>query len=277
LTLTLRDTLKWQATVLRGCFKMAYTVKKLAELSGVSVRTLHFYDEIGLLPPAYVGEQGYRYYEEEQLLMLQQILFYRELEFELKEIQQILSQDDFDKLKALESHRKALYAKEKRITELIKTIDKTIERIRGKKKMNDKEMYKGFSPKEQAGYETYLVNRYGEKAKGWIEESKKNSKDWSQDQWSEVFRTWDEICQTLASLLAENKSVDSKEVQVVIKKHYDGIRQFWTPNRQTYIGLGESYLELAYKKAFKKYDDHHPRLAKYLADAMKVFAERELK
>ena len=73
---------------------MAYTVKKLAAMSGVSVRTLHFYDEVGLLKPAYVGANGYRFYEEAQLLTLQQILFYRELGFELKQIKRILGRNN---------------------------------------------------------------------------------------------------------------------------------------------------------------------------------------
>ena len=80
---------------------MAYTVKNLAQLSGVSIRTLHFYDEIGLLKPAYCGDNNYRYYEEEQLLMLQQILFYRELGLQLNDIQRVLSSDSFDKIEAL--------------------------------------------------------------------------------------------------------------------------------------------------------------------------------
>src|SRR5258708_39974721 len=76
---------------------MAYTVKQVAAMSGVSVRTLHFYDEMALLKPAYIKANGYRIYEEPQLLMLQQILFYRELGFELKRIKEILSQRKFEK------------------------------------------------------------------------------------------------------------------------------------------------------------------------------------
>src|SRR3954469_21493386 len=87
---------------------MAYTVKQVATISGVSVRTLHFYDEAGLLKPAYHGANGYRFYEEPQLLTLQQILFYRELGFELKQIQRILGRADFEKVAALQSHRKIL-------------------------------------------------------------------------------------------------------------------------------------------------------------------------
>ena len=87
---------------------MAYTVKELAKISGVSVRTLHWYDEIGLLKPAYHGANSYRYYEEVQLLLLQQILFFREPGFNLNDIQKLLSQNDFDNIKALYAHRKVL-------------------------------------------------------------------------------------------------------------------------------------------------------------------------
>src|SRR3954468_14954820 len=87
---------------------MAYTVKRVTAISGVSVRTLHFYDETGLLKPAYYGSNGYRFYETAQLLMLQQILFYRELGFELKEVEQILRRADFERVAALESHRQIL-------------------------------------------------------------------------------------------------------------------------------------------------------------------------
>ena len=80
---------------------MPYTVNKLARLSGVSSRTLRFYDEIGLLKPAFYGENQYRYYEEEQLLMLQQILFFRELGFPLSDIQRIIECDDFNKIESL--------------------------------------------------------------------------------------------------------------------------------------------------------------------------------
>ena len=76
---------------------MDYTVKELAQISGISIRPLHWYDEVGLLKPAYHGSNGYRYYEEEQLLILQQILFFRELGFELKKIRKVLGRGDFDK------------------------------------------------------------------------------------------------------------------------------------------------------------------------------------
>ena len=124
---------------------MAYTVKQLAVISGVSVRTLHFYDEMALLKPAYTKANGYRIYEEPQLLMLQQILFYRELGFELKRINEILSHRKFEKIAALKSHRQVLEENVTRTRTLIETIDKTISHLKGKKMMKSEELFKGFS------------------------------------------------------------------------------------------------------------------------------------
>src|SRR5258708_33321133 len=158
---------------------MAYTVKQLAAMSGISVRTLHFYDETGLLKPAYHGANGYRFYEEAQLLTLQQILFYRELGFELKQIKKILSRPDFDKVAALESHRKVLRKNLAQTRKLIVTIDKTIEHLKGTKKMKSQELFVGFDPKQQAKHEQYLIDRYGEGMKEGITKSKQKRKNWT--------------------------------------------------------------------------------------------------
>jgi DNA-binding transcriptional MerR regulator/quercetin dioxygenase-like cupin family protein len=137
---------------------MAYTVKQVAAMSGVSVRTLHFYDETGLLKPAYYGANGYRFYEEPQLLTLQQILFYRELGFELKQIERILGRPDFEKVAALRSHRKVLQKNLARTRTLIETLDKTTEHLKGTKKMKGEELFLGF--KVAAG-----KDRFGEHIK----------------------------------------------------------------------------------------------------------------
>ena len=140
---------------------MAYTVKQLAVMSGVTVRTLHFYDEMALLKPAYSKANGYRIYEEPQLLMLQQILFYRELGFELKRIKEILSQRKFEKIAALKSHRQVLEKNATRTRTLIETIDKTISHLKGTKKMKSQELFMGFSV--GAGKDRFDdgLNRYG--------------------------------------------------------------------------------------------------------------------
>ena len=123
---------------------MAYTVKQVSAMSGVSVRALHFYDETSLLKPAYHGANGYRYYEEPQLLRLQQILFYRELGFELKRIKRILGRREFEKIAALESHRQVLDKNLTRTRRLIETIDQTIEHLKGIRKMKNEDMFAGF-------------------------------------------------------------------------------------------------------------------------------------
>lgn len=124
---------------------MAYTVKQVAELSGVSVRTLHFYDESDLLKPAWTGANGYRFYEEPQLLTLQQILFYRELGMQLRQIRQLLGRPDFQRVDALRSHRKALEERLARTRRLLETIDHTIDHLEGRKPMNGEQIFAGFT------------------------------------------------------------------------------------------------------------------------------------
>lgn len=256
---------------------MAYTVKNLSELSGVTVRTLHFYEEAGLLKPAYYGSNGYRYYEEKELLQLQQILFFKELGFTLKQIQKVIGKSDFDQLAALHSHKKALSKEWEKIGLLLKTIDKTIEHLKGTKKMKDHEIYHGFSKEKQAECEQYLINRLGDAVKGPIEASKKKMKNWSKAGWDKFSNDWDVICKDMAGLSKKNAQADSAEVQKVIQQHYK-----WLPwngtscTKEAYIGLGLGYTGFEWKEAFKPYDPEHPKLAQFLAEGMRVFAEREL-
>lgn len=139
---------------------MAYTVKKLSELSGVTVRTLHFYEEEGILKPSYYGSNGYRYYEEKELLQLQQILFFKELGFTIRQIKKLIGKSDFDQLSALHSHKKSLNQEREKIGKLLKTIDKTINHLKGNKKMKDKEIFDGFNitlVKKAKGHEPYAA------------------------------------------------------------------------------------------------------------------------
>jgi len=112
-----------------------YTVQKLASLTGVSVRTLHYYDELELLKPRYRQENGYRYYDDGSIIRLQQIMFFRELGFSLDEIGKIISLPDFEVLEALKSQRDLLAKKSERLGELISIVDKTIKRLKGEDKM----------------------------------------------------------------------------------------------------------------------------------------------
>jgi MerR family transcriptional regulator, thiopeptide resistance regulator len=252
---------------------MAYTVKQVAEMSGVSIRTLRFYHAMGLLKPAYCGANGYRLYEEPQLLILQQILFYRELGFELKQIKTILRRADFEKIEALQSHRKVLRKELVRKRTLLKTIDKTIEHLKGKRKMKSQEIFTGFNPEVQAKHEEYLVNRYGEKIKEGIAESKARIKNWTKADWEKSSTAFNEICRDLVFALERNLPADSLDVQNLVRRHFQWLRQFWTPNRESYTGHSQMIVDSDLRKA---YEAHHPQLPEYISAGIKLFAKREL-
>lgn len=115
---------------------MRLTVSETAKLTNISVRTLHYYDEIGLLKPAYTSEAGYRYYDDEALAMLQQILLYRELDFPLKEIRDMLSRPDYDSQAALKAHKELLLLKIERLTRMAGLVDRM---MRGENDMSFQE------------------------------------------------------------------------------------------------------------------------------------------
>ena len=253
---------------------MAYTVKQLAKISGVSVRTLHWYDEKGLLKPSYHGSNGYRYYEEEQLLMLQQILFFRELGFNLNDIQKLLSQDDFDKVRALQSHKQVLTEEINRKSNLITTIDKTISHLRGKETMQDNELYYGFDKARQKEYEQYLVKEYGSKAEDLLKQSHKRTAKWDKDEWDDVKSTGDQIHKELTDAINSNLSPESDEVQKIIHRHYELQNRFYDLTKEVYIGLTDLY---AQHPDFKKFFDvYHPKMIEYIGKAMRHYAEKNL-
>src|SRR5579859_2219322 len=138
-----------------------YTVKQLSDLAEISVRTLHYYDEIGLLSPAKVGANGYRYYDDAALLRLQQILFYREIGIELMQIKEILDSPDFDLVTALRSHRSVLQAKVERLEKLVRTVDSTILNLVGEVSMSKKRLFEAFSDEKQQEYERSARLQYG--------------------------------------------------------------------------------------------------------------------
>lgn len=144
-------------------------------MSNVSVSMLHFYDEIGLLKPASRGENGYRYYREEQLLMLQQVLFYRELGISLNEIGNILKRPDFNKIESLKNHKTILLEKINHEKRLIQTINETIDYLEGKTKMEHKELYQGFI-QDQKEFEKYMIES-GKVTVDQIEEQRAKVKD----------------------------------------------------------------------------------------------------
>lgn len=251
---------------------MTYTVKKLAKLSGVSDRTLRYYDEIGLLRPSHVGENQYRYYEKEQLLKLQQILFFRELDFSLDEISEILESDDFNKIEALVSNRKSLLKKMENIEQLIDTIDTTVAHLRGNIIMNDKDLYKGFDATKQKAYEEYLIQRG--LSRDVIDESWRNVSKLSSVQKKQLHEICIDITKSLAMAIDNKHEVGSETVQNLIQRHYDWVCHYWQPTKETYIALGEMYNE--HNEFNEFYNQYHPEMVRFLSDAMTVFAKRNL-
>jgi len=255
---------------------MQYTVKKLAQLSGVSIRTLRFYDEIDLLKPAFYGENKYRYYEEEQLLMLQQILFFRELGFPLNDIQRILSSNDFDKIESLKSHKSMLQAGLERTEALIKTIDKTILYIEGKVTMHVAEFFdpiKLRDSKIQKEFEKYLVGK-GIISQEEMDQSWAKMKHWDQSDWDQFKTEGNAFYKDIVEAMLNDLSPDSSEVQELVNRQYLLITPLWTFNQSSYIKLAESYRENVQYREFC--DLFHPRLLEFLVEAMCVYAWRKL-
>ena len=256
---------------------MAYTVKKLSELSGVTIRTLHFYEEIGLLKPAYHGSNGYRYYEEKELLQLQQILFFKELGFSLKQIQKVLGRNDFDQLAALYSHKKALSREWEKIGHLLKTIDKTIRHLKGKKKMKDKEMFDGFNitlvkaseGKPYSSAETIVVQSVKNPTKN-TEDVEKRGKAY----YDTITKTAHALFKELVHCIEKGLDPAADVVQKIIKRHHTFTEQTHSATKEVYKALAQLYVE--HPEFRKQLEPFHPKLAEFMAEAMKVFADRKL-
>jgi DNA-binding transcriptional MerR regulator len=253
-----------------------YTVKQVAKLSGVSVRTLHHYDEVGLLKPAAVGANGYRYYGKDELLRLQQILFHRELGFALEEIRKVLDAPDFDRKLALRTHRDRLAADARRYRRLVRTIDETLAALEGATTMDDSQMYKGFPPEKQAEYERWLVDRYGGDMAERIEAGKRKMKGWSPAEFDAGLAEIEAIETGLAKALTGGLPADSDAVMALMRRHHAWVARAWPkpPTAAAYVGLGGLYQEHPDFRA--RYEAKAAGLTEYMAAAMKAFAERDL-
>ena len=252
---------------------MAYTINQLAKLSGVSTRTLRFYDEIALLKPAYYGDNQYRYYKEEQLLMLQQILFFRKLGFPLNDIQRVMSSDDFDKVESLKTHKSALQSTLERTETLIKTIDKTILHLEGKLRMRTEDMFEGFDPVKQQEHEKYMLET-GLISQEQIDETWRRVGHWGKYEWESFKATGETLNLALAKAMSDGLKVDSDEVQQLIQQHYDWINNFWTPTKETYLNLAHLYLDHPDYRDF--YNRSYPNLVNFVVEAITYYAQHHL-
>ncbi|MBI5094532.1 MAG: MerR family transcriptional regulator [Candidatus Hydrogenedentes bacterium] len=239
---------------------MAYTVKQLSDLAGVSPRTLRHYDAIGLLKPASCGENGYRYYSNESLLRLQQILFYRELDFSLEEIKEIVGSPDFDVIAALRAHKKAMRQQRSRLERLIVTIDKTILHLEGKRNMSHKEYFENFSEEKQRKYAEEIRQRFGDKAF-------EGCTDWSSytpEQQAAIRAEIESIYRDFVEKIDHDPR--SAEVQQIVARWHQNLRYFYEPSVEGMRGLGQFYSE--HPDFAAKFRSMHPTLPEFLLEAI---------
>ena len=252
-----------------------YTVKQLARLSRVSVRTLHHYDAIGLLKPAFTGENRYRYYGREELLRLQDILFHRELGVPLQDIALLLDGTGRDRLTILSTHRQRLAERLERSRQLLTTIDRTIAELNGDGTMTDQDLYKGFSPEKQAEYEEQLVERFGGAMRSAIDKTKARFNSLSKEEQTEAFAEGGRAEIGLVECFRSGATPDAAEVEPAIARHRAWVSRMWGREGSplAYAGLADLY---ASHEGFRaRYEAHGDGFTDWLVAAMKAHAARQ--
>ena len=243
-----------------------YTVKQLSDMAGISVRTLHYYDEIALLQPSSVGENGYRYYGDEAVLRLQQILFFRELDFSLSAIRDILGAPDFDIVEALHSHRDALQHRVRRLNHLIQTVDQTILHLSGEVYMSKKQLFWGFTEEEEKRYTHEARDLYGAEQ---VDATYKRWNSYSAQKKEQIMVEGQGIYMDLVTLIDHSPS--SPEVQQVIARWHQHLRYFYEPPVELMQGLGQHYVDSP--DFANKFRQLHPDLPEFMRDAITHYCE----
>ena len=246
-----------------------YTVKQLADLAGVSIRTLHYYDEIELLEPATVGENGYRYYADASLFRLQQILFYRELGMGLLQIKTVLDAPDFELVGALRSHRGELRARMARLAQLIETIDSTIMRLAGEIDMGDDHLFDGFNEAQQARYTEEARELYDADT---VDASVRRWESYGKEKQQQIQAEGAATYTALAALMTSGADPAADAVQALLARWHEHIRYFYEPTPDILRGLGHLYNEHpGFIATFQKF---HPDLPPFLEQAITYYSTR---
>lgn len=250
------------------------TVKQLAAISGVTVRTLHHYDEIGLLSPAHIGANGYRYYGRAEMLRLQRILFHRELGVPLGEIAGLLDLEGADQVGVLMRHREKLEAERERFRVLIDTIDRTVADLKGQSSMPNADLYKGFSAEKQAEYEAWLVERYGDPMRDDIARAQGARARMSGVESQAAMEQLRDIETALAEGMERGIAADAEPIDRLIGRHRAWVTAAWDKpcSPQAYSGLADLYL--SHPDFVKRYETIAPGFAEYLVAAMKAHAAK---
>lgn len=243
---------------------MKMQIKKFAELTGVSVRTLHYYDEIGLLKPSSVDRfTGYRYYDESSVLRMQEILFYRELDFSLKSIAEILSSPNYDREKALKEQKKLLTLKKERLERLILSIDNA---VKGENVMS------AFDNSEFEAYKAETKEKWGN-TKAYAEFSEK-TKDYSKERFADINTGLEYIFRDFAELMQSGAEPNSSDAQALVKKLQAYITEnFYTCTDEILAGLGQMYVaDERFKHNIDKYADG---TAEFVSEVIKMYTKRQ--
>ena len=235
-------------------------VKEVSELSGVSIRTLHHYNDIELLVPDDSTRAGYRLYSEENLVTLQQILFFRELGFPLKKIKELLASPSFDRQEAFEMQRKMLICKREQLDGMIKTIEKTIQHGKGELSMTNEEKFQGFDFSKNP-YEKEARERWGDKS---VDRSNKNASQFGPENEEEMNRIYFK--------LAEIRHVDpeSEEAQTAISEWFEFLNKMGNYSLEAFAGLGQMYVDD--ERFTNNIDQFGDGLAVFMKNAMAAFA-----
>jgi len=250
-----------------------WSTAQVARMSNVTSRTLRHYDDIGLLRPAEVGRNGLRYYERDHLVRLQQILVLRALGLGLEAISTIVN-DGHDRIEQLRRHHQWLLQERDRYDRLARTVAATIEDLKGGDNMRAEDMFTDFDPEKQARYEAELAETHGDQIVPHIAESKRRMAGWSKADGQRIQQEWAGFGPRLVELIDAGATVDDPRVQAIVAEHYRWVSNFWTPDRDSYPGLGQTY---AGHPDFRvQFDAQHPRLAEFLHDAMAVYAQANL-
>lgn len=254
---------------------MEYTIKKAAQMSGVSTRTLRYYDEISLLKPARINSSGYRIYGRKEMDRLQQILFYRSMDMKLEDIRQILDKPDFDYQKALEEHYEALLQQKHQIDLLLTTIEQTIAYQKGEIQMKDSEKFKAFKKEKldenEQKYGKEIREKYGETT---VEASNKKWQNMSEEDFNEMNQTQERLFATLGELM-QSKDLDSQSAKEAYELHKKWLSFSWPSySPEAHKGLVDMYLA---DERFAAYynDAAGEEAAQWLHDAVYRYAQQQ--
>lgn len=246
---------------------MSYTVKRLASMAGVSARTLHYYDEIGLLEPERNPDNGYRLYDHEAVLRLQQILFLRELGLSLEEIKSVLNRPNLDLLSTLEQHRQALQKRQESLGRLIHTVERTILHLKGSIEMEDKELFEGFGEEKQQQYEEEVKERYGDEA---LNESRRRMASYSKYQLEQIKDEGNAIYRDLVAAIPTGPA--SAQTQACIARWHQHLRYFYEPTTEILLGLGDLYND--HPDFLSNFRRIHPDLAPFIREAIQFYCQQ---